>query len=431
MKKRSIFSVILSLFLIVGLGVQSFAATTQEKIADAQDKQQENKTSLDETREKIAQLEEKKDQSESYMEDLKKQLEELGDSLKSIQDDYEQKQKELTELQTNLEQAKEKEAEQYNDMKIRIRYIYEKGTSNYWNILLQSESIVDFLNQAENISKITQYDRKMLDSYTENRKLIAEQEKEVAQEKEELAAMQKKSQDSQDAVMELVEATYQQIRAYKEELSAHSSEESKLLDEIQAQEDSINELLKQAIEEEAARRLAEAEAEQRRIEEERIAEEVRRRAEEAKRQEEMNQQNSSNADGVLTVPTAPQEPQEPQGPQISQGGSIMVPDGNDADELIDVSHAQYLGRFKLTAYCPCPICCGKWSGGGTASGVMPTPGRTVAMAGVPFGTKLLINGHLYTVEDRGTAYGHVDIFFASHGQALQFGMKHADVYLIP
>lgn len=88
----------------------------------------------------------------------------------------------------------------------------------------------------------------------------------------------------------------------------------------------------------------------------------------------------------------------------------------------------YLGNFKLTAYCACSKCCGKWAGGETASGTTPTQGKTVAMAGVPFGTRLCINDHIYTVEDRGTAYGHVDIFFSNHSEALQFGMQYADVY---
>ena len=55
---------------------------------------------------------------------------------------------------------------------------------------------------------------------------------------------------------------------------------------------------------------------------------------------------------------------------------------------------------------------------------------TIAMGGVPFGTKLMINGTVYTVEDRGTAYGHVDILMGSHSQALQFGLQYADVYLV-
>lgn len=92
-------------------------------------------------------------------------------------------------------------------------------------------------------------------------------------------------------------------------------------------------------------------------------------------------------------------------------------------------YGKYLGNFKLTNYCSCPVCCGVWSGGPTASGAMPVEGRTVAMAGVPFGTKLIINGLLYTVEDRGTPYGHVDIYRNSHQDALNFGVQYADVYL--
>ncbi len=94
-----------------------------------------------------------------------------------------------------------------------------------------------------------------------------------------------------------------------------------------------------------------------------------------------------------------------------------------------LASAEYLGNFKLTAYCNCARCCGT-AGNATASGVMPTSNHTVAMGGIDFGTKLLINGTVYTVEDRGTPYGHVDIFMDSHSEALQFGMGSADVYLI-
>ena len=87
----------------------------------------------------------------------------------------------------------------------------------------------------------------------------------------------------------------------------------------------------------------------------------------------------------------------------------------------------YLGTFTLTGYCNCAQCCGT-AGNATASGVMPSTGHTVAMGGVPFGTQLLINGTVYTVEDRGTPYGHVDIYFGSHQEALSFGLQSAEVY---
>ncbi len=89
----------------------------------------------------------------------------------------------------------------------------------------------------------------------------------------------------------------------------------------------------------------------------------------------------------------------------------------------------YLGTFKLTAYCSCAKCCGT-ANNVTASGVYPTAGHTVAMNGIPFGTKLMINGVVYTVEDRGTPYGTVDIYCGSHQEALNFGLQVADVYQI-
>ena len=91
------------------------------------------------------------------------------------------------------------------------------------------------------------------------------------------------------------------------------------------------------------------------------------------------------------------------------------------------SQGKYLGNFMLTGYCNCAQCCGT-AGNATASGAMPTAGHTVAMAGVPFGTQLLINGTVYTVEDLGTPYGHVDIYCGSHSEALSFGLQYADVY---
>lgn len=89
----------------------------------------------------------------------------------------------------------------------------------------------------------------------------------------------------------------------------------------------------------------------------------------------------------------------------------------------------YLGRFKITAYCACVHCCGK-TDGITASGARATAGRTVAMYGLPLGTKLKINGQIYVVEDRGTPYGHIDMYFDTHEQAIQFGVQYADVYIM-
>ncbi len=95
--------------------------------------------------------------------------------------------------------------------------------------------------------------------------------------------------------------------------------------------------------------------------------------------------------------------------------------------------AEYLGEFSLTAYCPCMICCGNTSGI-TASGARATANHTIAAdSRFPFGTKLLINGVVYTVEDRGGAIkgNIIDVFFCTHEEACQFGRQSAHVYRIP
>ena len=85
--------------------------------------------------------------------------------------------------------------------------------------------------------------------------------------------------------------------------------------------------------------------------------------------------------------------------------------------------------YKITAYCPCSKCCGK-SNGITASGTKATAGRTVAASGkFALGTKLKINGHIYTVEDRGGAINgnKIDIFVNSHSEALAWGVRYLPV----
>lgn len=85
--------------------------------------------------------------------------------------------------------------------------------------------------------------------------------------------------------------------------------------------------------------------------------------------------------------------------------------------------------YKITAYCSCAKCCGKATGR-TAMGTKATAGRTVAASGkFAFGTKLNINGHVYTVEDRGGAINgnKIDIYVNSHAEALAWGVRYLPV----
>lgn len=88
--------------------------------------------------------------------------------------------------------------------------------------------------------------------------------------------------------------------------------------------------------------------------------------------------------------------------------------------------------YKITAYCSCAKCCGK-TNGITAMGTKATAGRTVAASSqFAFGTKLNINGHTYTVEDRGGAIkgNKIDIYVNSHAEALAWGVRYLPVSVV-
>ena len=94
--------------------------------------------------------------------------------------------------------------------------------------------------------------------------------------------------------------------------------------------------------------------------------------------------------------------------------------------------------YKITAYCACPVCCGKWSDGYFASGKEVYVGG-IACNHMSFGTRVVIDDVVYTVEDRGSTkyFGTlkepikaIDIYFECHEEAKRFGVQHKKVRVI-
>lgn len=103
-----------------------------------------------------------------------------------------------------------------------------------------------------------------------------------------------------------------------------------------------------------------------------------------------------------------------------------------------------LGEFRLTAYCGCKKCCGKWGENRpvdengklivkTANGTVAIEGITVAadIDLLPYGTRIWIDGHEYTVQDCGSAINgnQIDVYFESHQEALEFGVQYKEIYI--
>lgn len=104
----------------------------------------------------------------------------------------------------------------------------------------------------------------------------------------------------------------------------------------------------------------------------------------------------------------------------------------EEEKIEEKPKQKYLGEYKITYYCACMKCCGK-TNGITASGEKVKAGITVAAPKeFPFGTKLLINGNTYIVQDRGGAIKNkrIDIYCETHEEALKNGVDYYDVYEI-
>lgn len=98
-------------------------------------------------------------------------------------------------------------------------------------------------------------------------------------------------------------------------------------------------------------------------------------------------------------------------------------------ERIPTGHWESAGRHRMSHYC-FGRCCNGRNAGRTASGAPMTVGRTVATGReFPFGTRLLINGQIYTVEDRGVPNGCVDILVGSHSEAYRRGVFRSEIFV--
>ena len=451
MKSKKVLSLLITCAMTASMGTTVFAST-EDQIAAAQAQKQEAQAGLDQAQANISGLESKKQELESYLSELNSQYNELTESISQLSTQAAEKEDELTKVKVALASAQKAAIKQKEAMSDRIQYIYEHGGTTMFEALISAGSLSELLNQANSISELSKYDRNMLEKYEATQKNIAEQQQKIEEESASINTMLTEKGSKQQEVQNLVATTSDNISSYVNQISASQEEADILMAQVSNADNDIAVLMEQAEQERAA---AEAEAEA--AEAEAYNEEDSYDEEDSYSEEEdasyddesSAEDESESSDDSYTEDTASsgdgsysededmgtidddsdyKDMSEDTDSSSSDSGEDSSSDSSSSDGgSSDSSQGTYLGNFKLTAYCNCASCCGT-AGNATASGVMPVAGRTVAMAGVPFGTKLLINGNVYTVEDLGTPYGHVDIYCGSHSEALSFGLQYADVY---
>lgn len=296
-------------------------------------------------------LEEQKGALEDEVSSLNNELNSLGSDIEELSAKMEETAAAMEETQKQMDEAQKKGEEQYEAMKLRIKYMYEAGDTTFLELLCSAEDMTDFLNKTDFVQNVSEYDRDMLQELEDTQKEIKEQGDALQEQQVSLAEMEEELNTKRSELE-------QQIASKSDQISEYNSQIQKAKE-------------------------AEALLAQQRAEAEKAA--------------------SSGSGGGST------------------GGGNVSTDGK-----------QSLGRFRITHYCPCFYCTGSWGGSSTASGTVPTAGRTIAVdpSVIPLGSQVIINGHVYTAEDTGGAIkGNViDIFVNDHGTALASGVYYAEVY---
>ena len=148
-----------------------------------------NATTIDEAQQKADALEQQKSTAEAEKNSLNTQLNAILGEMEDAQTKLADKQTEIEKAEEALVQAKVEENTQYQSMKKRIKYMYENGNSQVIELLMESENIGEFLNKAEYISQISEYDRDMLDEFQAVVKEVEAEEATLQTEYEELEVL--------------------------------------------------------------------------------------------------------------------------------------------------------------------------------------------------------------------------------------------------
>ena len=300
MSMKKVLSLMLTGALVISMETGVFAST-EDQIAAAQAQKQEAQAGLAQTQANISSLEDKKQELESYMAELDAQYNELTNSISQLSIEAAEKEDELKKIQLELAKAKKRAEDQYEAMKLRIVYMYEKGGSSMLETLLASESLADFLNQANNISMMSEYDRNMLKEYEATQKNIQQHEEKAVEESKSITALLNEKNARQQEVQELVSVTNDSINSYISQISASQEEASILMAQVNSADNSIASLMAQAAAEQAA---AEAAAAQEQEEAEETAEELPEFDPET---DTMDSESSSSSSDVIVEEEAPEE----------------------------------------------------------------------------------------------------------------------------
>lgn len=207
MKKK-----MLCLFLAVLISLSQVMPVQADTIAELKQQLAQTQSQLNAINGQASGLEGQKDAVEEEIDELDGTLIELMSSISLLEEEIDEKKKQIGQAQKDLDAATAKEEKQYESMKKRIKFMYEKGNTTYAQLLFESKSISDMMNKADYIEKLYEYDRRLLTEYQDTRQQVADLKERLEEEKSDLEAEEYELKDEQEAL----EAALQKKRAEAE-----------------------------------------------------------------------------------------------------------------------------------------------------------------------------------------------------------------------
>ena len=169
MKSRKLIAVL----LVLVMGISQFTVALADKKSDAENKKQEAEDNLKSKQNEINSIEREQSQLQAEIDALDAELVDVILKLSTLEEELAIKQDELAQTEEQLEQARKDEKNQYESMKLRIRFMYEKGDSAMLTSILESKSIAELLNRVEYVNQVYDYDRNLLTEYKNTKEQVA------------------------------------------------------------------------------------------------------------------------------------------------------------------------------------------------------------------------------------------------------------------
>ena len=153
----------------------------------------------------------------------------VSDEIASLEMEQSLIQSEIMRLQDDLVVAQEEEDQQYEDMKTRIKFMYENGDATLLELLFSAEDLGDFLNKADFIQSISDYDREMLDELRTIREDISTKQEVLAGQQNDMATVQQELVAKQAELQQKAVETATDLEAFQAQLAAARAAETAAL----------------------------------------------------------------------------------------------------------------------------------------------------------------------------------------------------------